>query len=185
MKKCTICKLYKDLSFFHRDSSRKDGIGYKCKSCIREYVENKTDHLKMYRDSRKEKSAEYLKEYRKKNRLALNKKSAEYEKRKKQEDTEFKLRRLLRDRLRKALKNSYKGGSAVSDLGCNISFLKTYLESKFVEGMEWSNHGKWHIDHIVPLSSFDLTQKEQILVACHYTNLQPLWAVDNIKKSNR
>lgn len=62
-----------------------------------------------------------------------------------------------------------------------------YIESKFEEGMNWNNwsHKGWHIDHIKPLSSFDLSKREEFLKACNYTNLQPLWAVDNFKKSNK
>ena len=72
----------------------------------------------------------------------------------------------------------------MSDLGCTIPELKQYLESKFQEGMTWENWGVhgWHIDHIIPLSSFDLTCREQFLKVCHYTNLQPLWAKDNLSK---
>jgi hypothetical protein len=80
------------------------------------------------------------------------------------------------------LKTNAKAGSAVSDLGCSIPELKAYLEKMFQPGMTWENWGAWHIDHIIPLASFDLTDREQFLKACHYTNLQPLWAPDNQRK---
>jgi hypothetical protein len=72
-------------------------------------------------------------------------------------------------------------------LGCTISELITYLQSKFLPGMSWENYGRkgWHIDHIRPLSSFDLTDVEQRLVAFHHRNLQPLWAGDNMRKGGR
>jgi hypothetical protein len=92
----------------------------------------------------------------------------------------------LRNRLNRAIKCNYKSGSAVGDLGCSIDQLKAYLESKFQPGMTWDNYGRtgWHIDHIKPLSSFDLTNRDQFVLACHYTNLQPLWAKDNMSKSD-
>jgi hypothetical protein len=94
---------------------------------------------------------------------------------------------LLRNRIRNALKGNYKSGSAIKDLGCSIEYLKNYLESKFQEGMSWENwaHDGWHIDHIKPLASFDLSDRIQFLQACNYTNLQPLWAKDNIAKSDK
>jgi len=93
----------------------------------------------------------------------------------------------LRVRLRHAIKAKSKMGSAVSDLGCSIEDFMAYMEAKFKDGMTWENHGLygWHIDHITPLISFDLTDREQFLQACHYTNLQPLWAKDNLSKSNK
>ena len=99
-------------------------------------------------------------------------------------DMNFKLAKSLRGRLNQAVKNNYKSGSAIRDLGCSIEELKKYLESKFQPEMSWDNWGKygWHIDHIRPLSSFDLTDIKQVKEACHYTNLQPLWAVENLKK---
>lgn len=108
-----------------------------------------------------------------------------------QTDIQFRLRTILRSRLTKFVSGKVRTGSAVRDLGCSINNLIRYLESKFLPGMNWENHGidsgkkKWHIDHIIPLASFDLTDKEQLLKACHYTNLQPLWAEDNIRKSDK
>lgn len=92
------------------------------------------------------------------------------------------LRRVLRRRLTMAIKNNCRSGSAVCDLGCTIEFLKQYLESKFQPGMSWTNYGKWHIDHIIPLITFDLTNRDELLRAVHYTNLRPLWARENCSK---
>ena len=105
-----------------------------------------------------------------------------YSKNRKLNDINYKISGYLRSRLLASLKKQNKTGSAVRDLGCSIEFLKQYLESKFKPGMTWSNHGKWHIDHIIPLSAFDLTIRKELLKACHYTNLQPLWAYENILK---
>lgn len=91
----------------------------------------------------------------------------------------------MRSRLLQSINTNAKSGSAVTDLGCSIDELKKYLESKFQPGMTWENIGEWHIDHVKPLSQFDLTIREQFLEACHYTNLQPLWAADNLKKSDQ
>lgn len=93
----------------------------------------------------------------------------------------------LRSRLYMAIRHSWRSGSAVRDLGCTIGDFKQYLESKFLPGMTWENYGfkGWHIDHIVPLSNFNLKNREEFLVACHYTNLQPLWAHDNLQKHDK
>ena len=86
-----------------------------------------------------------------------------------------------------AIKRGYKAGSAVDDLGCSVESFKSYIEGLLQPGMTWANYSPrgWHLDHKVPLASFDLTDREQFLKACHYTNLQPLWAVDNIKKGDK
>jgi len=102
-------------------------------------------------------------------------------------DTNYRLALNLRSRLYAAIKNNQKTGSAVRDLGCSIEELKIHLESKFVEGMSWANHttNGWHIDHIRPLIFFNLSNREELLKACHYSNLQPLWASDNVKKGGQ
>lgn len=106
-------------------------------------------------------------------------------------DINFKLTRILRSRLSSAIKNNHKTGSAVNDLGCSINKFKIHLQLKFIRNprdqkqiMTWENYGEWHIDHIKPLSKFDLTNPEELKKACHYSNLQPMWAKDNIKKGN-
>lgn len=100
-------------------------------------------------------------------------------------DINFKLKMNLRSRINSVLKGKIKSGSAVRDLGCSIEELKQHLENQFQDGMTWENHGKWHIDHIKPLSLFDLTNRKEFLEACHYTNLQPLWAKDNLQKGDK
>ena len=99
-------------------------------------------------------------------------------------DINFRLGTNLRNRLRRLLKKEKSSKIAIKNLGCTIEELKNHLGSQFLPGMTWMNHGifGWHIDHIIPLSYFDLTIEEHIKKACHYTNLQPLWSIDNIKK---
>jgi len=102
-------------------------------------------------------------------------------------DINYKLACVLRARLNRAIKNNMKSGSAVRDLNCSIEEFKLYIESKFELGMTWDNWSRtgWHIDHITPLANFDLSDNEQLKKACCYTNLQPLWAKDNIIKGSR
>lgn len=100
-----------------------------------------------------------------------------------------KLAKRLRTRLFLAVKNDWKSGSAVGDLGCSVEELKTHIESKFVDGMTWENWGvgpgKWHIDHIAPLAAFDLEDRQHLVLACHYLNLRPLWSEENLAKSDK
>jgi hypothetical protein len=191
IKMCWKCNKNKKIGEFYPDRSKKDGFSRPCKECklkqAKEYFSNnKEARMTAHRqwvEKNKEKTVAYQKEYREKNKT----KASLYEKNRTASDIQFRLTKMLRSRLRTAIKNGVKNGSAVKDLGCSINKLKQYLESKFQPGMSWENHGYygWHIDHIIPLSKFDLTNREEYLKACHYSNLQPLWAVDNIKKSNK
>jgi len=70
-------------------------------------------------------------------------------------------------------------------LGCTIEELKVHIQRLFAEGMSWDNYGQWHIDHIVPCSVFDLSDPVEQQQCFHYTNLQPLWAEDNMTKSDK
>jgi hypothetical protein len=98
---------------------------------------------------------------------------------------------MLIDNVRRAMNQTLRGVAKAMHteelLGCSVEYLRNYLESLFQPGMTWDNYGiyGWHIDHIIPLSYFDFSDPEQQKRACHYTNLQPLWAEDNHKKSNK
>jgi hypothetical protein len=136
----------------------------------------------LLKTARKRRSKVYQKLHRLQNRDFYLKYRAENARHRTKTDLNFKLASNLRHRLWSFLKN----GSHVKDLGCSLEELRSYLESKFSDGMSWDNYGikGWHIDHIRPLSKFDLKDREQFLTACHFTNLQPMWAADNIRKSN-
>lgn len=202
MKKCSTCGELKDNKNFYKSKVSKDGYMYLCIKCHNKYTRkyNKTE-------KQREKSRQYMRseagrksreKYKKSEKYRENLKNycksekfreyrRDYVKNKKDSDIYFKLKLLLRDRLNSAIKNNCKSGSAVNDLGCSIYELKKHLEGMFTEGMCWGNHGRngWHIDHIKPLAKFDLTDRRQLLEACHYTNLQPLWAKDNFNKRNK
>lgn len=105
-------------------------------------------------------------------------------------DPTFKARIAMRRRFYMALRNqvydgwSIRSGEAVRLLGCTMAEFVQHIESLWTDGMAWDNWTRdgWHIDHIIPLSAFDLSDAEQIKAACHYTNLRPLWAKDNLRK---
>lgn len=105
-----------------------------------------------------------------------------YDAKQRAENIQRRLSKNLRHRLRKAMLGETRGISAVRDLGMSIPDFRTYLEGRFTSGMSWGNYGEWHVDHIRPLISFDLTDDRQAKAACHYSNLQPLWAADNHSK---
>lgn len=107
--------------------------------------------------------------------------------RKKREDPQYRAIQNARVRINTALseRGLWKKGKTVELLGMNTKSLVLFLESKFLEGMTWKNRKLWHIDHIKPLASFDLSDLEQQKLAFHYSNLQPLWAHDNLIKGSK
>jgi hypothetical protein len=123
-------------------------------------------------------------QYRKNNRHLMN----ERKRLKAKTDIVYKLLGNCRSRLRGALKHNTKSKRTVELLGCSPTELKLYLEKQFKAGMTWGNHGygfdKWHIDHIIPCSSFDLSKIEEQNKCFNYTNLQPLWQHENLKKGD-
>lgn len=101
------------------------------------------------------------------------------------EEMEYRLLCNLRSRLYAASSGVQRLESTKELIGCSSSELKKYLEKQFASGMSWDNRSTWHIDHIIPCSSFDLTDLKQREKCFHYTNLQPLWAIDNMRKGSK
>lgn len=155
----------KDANYFYRLNNLE-----KCREKCRNYYQKHKEHINKYYQNHKKVITKQLKEKYKK-------------------DVNYKLQKNLRNSLNRVLKSTCqtKIGSAIKHLGCSIPELKKYLESQFDGTMTWDNHRLrgWHIDHIVPLSIFNLEDIEQLKVACHYTNLQPMWWRENIIKYNK
>ena len=180
MKKCNGCQLKKEFSEFHKQSENVDGYRSTCKFCGKSV-------LKKYYNSNKDEIITYEKEFYKLNSNSVKKRTKQYKANKIATNIGFKLSTSLRSRLYMAIKNNQKVGSAVKDLGCSVEEFKRHMESKWQPGMSWENWSRygWHIDHIIPLCKFDLTNLEQFKKACHYTNLQPMWAKENLVKGGR
>lgn len=126
---------------------------------------------------------QYKKEWAKSNSKKLNdQQNSRYK-----NDINYRLSVTIRNRITKRLKGKLNSGSFVKALGCTVSELRLHLELQFKPGMSWSNHGKygWHIDHIKPLCTFDLTDKKQLAIAGHFSNLRPLWAKENLTRKKR
>lgn len=184
MRNCIKC--HQDIS-----SKRSDAI-FCSKKCKKDSWHRKRYQIpakRLSEEERKAKRSFYRKRWKENNRDKHLANMRKYCKERYHNDINYRLAANLRNRLNIAISNYYKSGSAVKNLGCSITKLKIYLQLKFHrnprnrhEYMTWSNQGQWYIDHIKPLSSFDLTDPLQLKEACNYTNLQPLWATDNIKK---
>ena len=205
-KICGACKIEKGFECFGKDKKTKTGYKWACHDCrkieskkyrennkerrsktVKDYYENNKEkellRFKKYREDNKEKRAETLK----KSNLKHKDRIKQWDKNKRQTDPVYKLSCSVRNRLRSFLrsKNMTKNHPTFELVGCTPQELKEHLEKQFREGMTWENHGKygWHIDHIIPLSS--ATTEEELYKLCHYTNLQPLWAEENLSKGNR
>jgi hypothetical protein len=198
---CTKCKIEKQVADFYKDQRRKTGLQANCKKCFnertvkynREFRKNNRELVRAWGrknskdDYRRRKDTIVIasKEYYEKNKDQLNKKKVEYTRKKRKTDTLYRTRCLLGSRTLKALKGiGFKKSNTTEEmLGCSYENFLKHLESLFSKGMTWENQGKWHIDHIVPLSS--AKNEEELIKLCHYTNTQPLWAKDNLSKSNK
>jgi hypothetical protein len=165
---------------------------------IEKKKQKKSDCNKRYREKNRQKVLEAQKQYREKNREYLSEKSKEYSKlnrdsvnnyikKRAKKDPIFKFKRTIRRLVCTSFKrnknNFSKSISTEQILGCTIEQFRDYVSLKFIDGMRLDNHGEWHLDHIIPLAT--TKTEEDIIKLNHYTNFQPLWAIDNLKKGSK
>ena len=169
LKNCPKCLENKELHMFAKDKSRRDGLYSHCRVCDSARRDSKkvSETNRRWREAHPEEARVYKREY-----LANRRET----------DVLFKLKELLRSRLRNALQGKKKSDRAMNLVGCSPDDLKSHLESTFQEGMTWDNQGDWHIDHILPCVAFDLEDPVEQGACFHYRNLQALWKADNSRK---
>jgi hypothetical protein len=161
----------------------------KTKERCKNWREKNKEHVKDYSKNRYEENKEHLKEkkkiWREKNKEKILEYRRSYTKNRRKNDPLFKLITNLRNRVNLSFRrNGYtKKSKTYGILGCSYDEFKTYLENKFVDNMNWSNQGEWHLDHIIPVSSG--RNENEIIKLNHYTNFQPLWGIDNLIKGNK
>jgi hypothetical protein len=184
-KVCSKCGITQDILGFRKDVTKKDGLRPDCKLCVKSYeMSRRTNNPTMMKEKLKnfyKDNPEKRKEYRKNYKL----RKQEQRKERRNSDPVFNLINRMRCRIWKYLNilEFTKKNKTFDIVGCSPEFLKEHLETQFTDGMSWDNRSEWHIDHIIPLSS--AKTEDELYKLCHYENLQPLWAEDNLKKSNK
>jgi len=186
--RCTKCNIVYSISSFVK-STGQYGVIFTCNMCknkrTRELRSTPEGKLRMKESNKKTDRSKYkdtIRKWMESNRDYLNKQ----ENLRLHNDTAFRIKKYLRRDINTALKKQKiaKTHKFLNIIGCTVDELIKHIESRFTEGMTWENHGQfgWHIDHIIPCASFDLTNEEEQCKCFHYTNLQPLWWIDNLKK---
>jgi len=192
LRKCITCGEEKPATteYFYREKSRskicsvsrvKGGLKTECKDCA-------SKRMKRWREENPEKAAAAVNKWRKENPEKCRASDNKWRKQRRKEDPVYRLISNMRSGLWKCLSGKQKNSRTFDYIGLTPKELMDYLEGQFTEGMTRENHGEWHVDHIRPLSSFDFTgpdREEQLHAAWSHTNMQPLWASDNIRKGDR
>jgi hypothetical protein len=140
---------------------------------------------KQWRETNKEKHRQNASDYYQRNKEHANEVKRKRRLKRRHSDQLYAFRENIRNLVRQSFRdrNYTKFSKAQSIIGCDWVALKNHIEAQFVDGMSWANRGKWHVDHIVPLASAKTI--EDVVRLNHYTNLRPLWALDNLKKGAR
>lgn len=164
MKKCTKCGINKRFSDFYKRSNTKCGLQSICKSCKKILYKASAD--KYYTE----------------NKHKINSQRATYQRLRRAVDPNFRLLQNLRAGISRTILRNQKVSATLELVGCSLDELRAHLKKQFTRDMSWDNYGEWHIDHIRPCSSFDLTKASEQKKCFNYRNLQPLWAKDNLIK---
>lgn len=190
-KTCRVCNIKKPLDEFHLKKTGNLGRAELCKKCKKKkdsdrnkkgLSEKEKERRRLYSIKYYENNKDKFKEYGKRRPKEY---WNEYKKKRRESHPIHKLQDSIRTRVNKYLRDNgyFKNKKTFSIIGLTPQRLKEYLSENFEIGMSWDNYGEWHIDHIVPLSS--AKTEEELYKLFYYTNLQPLWAADNLKKSDK
>ena len=191
-KKCKICNVSKSTdNFYTFKRNTKNGVSTYmkpyCKACESKKTAkwNKDNRAKRKKTMRKSYHRAKLGVQRKPRQTheEIMAKSLQYRRKRYRTDPTYRLLKNLRSRVRSALNGNRKSAATQALLGIRVDECRKYIEAMFTEGMSWDSN--IHIDHIVPCASFDMSDPEQQRKCFHYTNLQPLWGPENLKKSDR
>lgn len=192
-KLCTKCKSQKSRSEFHKRTASKDGLTPDCRVCrgrsAHAWSKKNSDRVKAnyarWLKQNHERNRLYYKAYYQANKVKVLANVYKLRNRKLKEDPLYRATKALRNLTTQAFhRKGYKKRSKCNALlGCSFQIAKRFIEVQFLPGMSWANHGEWHIDHRVPLASAKTIADRERL--CHYTNLQPLWAADNLRKHSK
>lgn len=176
-KQCSVCNEIKNNTEFRSHKLGRNGTRANCRICELKYK-------KAYREKNKEKISIAYKNWAQKNSKKKNATNERWFDYKRKTDNSFVLMQQIRNLINFSIRsNGYKKESKTEQiLGCSYNEFKIHLEKQFLNGMSWNNRVDWHIDHIVPISSAN--NEEDIIKLNHFTNLRPLWAKDNLIKSN-
>lgn len=173
---------------YMNESRRKSGIPV-MPAMSEEEKKMSINERKKYRYQRDEtertKAIKRAKKYQLKNKEKVSKYKTEWTRNKMRTDIHYRLKQKLSKRIWDALNGICKSTTTEELIGCTIVELMAHFELQFTEGMSWENYGKWHVDHIRPCASFDLSKESEQRECFNYTNLQPLWAFDNMSKGAR
>lgn len=193
MKTCSKCKETKEYNCFCKNNDAMDGLTSQCKSCLKEYRLNNVQRQKTYwqsykvlnRDKIRDKDKRYndnLTYQKKQNKKRL---ARIYQKNKKINDQFFKFKHQIISLIGFSIRRKgYTKKSRTHEiLGCSYEDFKIHIERQFTKGMTWDNRDKWHIDHIIPMAT--AKTEEDVIRLNHYTNLRPLWAEENLSKSDK
>lgn len=198
-KICSKCKEEKEVCEFYKHSKNPNIYRGQCKKCMNKnsldytnknskiisekYRQSRIDHPEINKEKcriYKKNNPDYFKKW-----LENNKEHRKNYINLYNSNPKVKIKNSLRSRINELMNKKYNNPKTLDLVGCDYEFLMIYIENKFMEGMSWNNYGYygWHLDHTIPLSS--AKTEEEIYKLYHYTNLQPLWAEDNLRKSNK
>jgi hypothetical protein len=170
MKTCSVCSVEKPLDDYNNQKLGKFGKRSYCRAC-------QSEMKKKYNQENRKAITEYQRQY----RILNPEYNKNYQKNRREVDINYRLIRNIRARICNIIKG--KTSNTLDCLGLDVEQFKKYLESKFVYGMSWENYGEWEVDHKIPISF--AKNETEICELNHYTNLQPLWGIENKRKTNK